>query len=403
MAVILHVDMDAFFASCELVRHPEWRGKALIVGSGPDERGVVSTCSYEARKFGVHSAMPSRSAARLCPQAIFTPPDMGYYSKISKKAFEVFESFTPYVEPVSVDEAFLDISGSLHLYGNSPKVLGEALRKRIHEECQCTCSVGIAPNRLLAKIGSEWNKPDGLAIMPFSPAKAKALLAPKPIGILWGVGKKTQTILARHGIRLCSDIQNTSVDSLAAILSSRVAAETISRYARGESSSAVNPDSRDEKSVSREYTFDTDESSRRKVREKLLGLVVEVAMRFRRRNLWARTARLKFRTKDFSTMTRQMPFASPSRDDKAFRLAAMELFDSLWPESAGDTVSVRLIGFGVANFQSFAGDGELELSPVAGVEDRARQERLSCALDKLRKKGLISANCDFNRKETPKT
>ena len=193
MAVILHVDMDAFFASVELLSHPEWRGKPLVVGSGPHERGVVSTCSYEARKYGIHSAMPSRTAYQLCPHAIFTYPDMEAYQAVSDKAFEVFSHYTPYVEGVSVDEAFLDIAGSLHLFRGTSAAeravaLGEALRSEIRRVCGVTCSVGIAPNRLLAKIGSEQRKPDGLTLMPFEPAEIAAFLARKPIGILWGVG-----------------------------------------------------------------------------------------------------------------------------------------------------------------------------------------------------------------------
>ena len=159
MAVILHVDMDAFFASVELLSHPEWRGKPLVVGAGPHERGVVSTCSYEARRFGVRSAMPSRTAYQLCPHAIFTRPHMKEYQEVSDRAFEVFSHYTPYVEGVSVDEAFLDVTGSLHLFpGATPRdravALGESLRSEIRKTCGVTCSVGLAPNRLLAKIGS---------------------------------------------------------------------------------------------------------------------------------------------------------------------------------------------------------------------------------------------------------
>ena len=145
--VILHVDMDAFFASCELKRHPEWRGRPVIVGAGPHDRGVVSTCSYEARRFGVRSAMPSRTAYELCPEGIFTPPDIDYYKDVSDVAFRVFSRYSPWVEGVSIDEAFLDITGTIHLHGSAEK-LGERLRAEIREKCGVTCSVGIAPNRL---------------------------------------------------------------------------------------------------------------------------------------------------------------------------------------------------------------------------------------------------------------
>ena len=190
MAVLLHVDMDAFFASVELLAHPEWRGKPLVVGALPHERGVVSTCSYEARRYGIHSAMPSRTAYQCCPHAVFTRPDMERYEEVSARAFEIFARYTPYVEGVSIDEAFLDITGSVHLYGSAER-LGEELRSEIKRECGVTCSVGIAPNRLLAKIGSEENKPDGQTIMPFRPEEAAAFLAPRPLKTLWGVGEKT--------------------------------------------------------------------------------------------------------------------------------------------------------------------------------------------------------------------
>ena len=205
MKTLLHVDMDAFFASVELLAHPEWRGKPLVVGSGPHERGVVSTCSYEARKYGIRSAMPSRTAYQLCPHAIFTRPNMALYEEVSRKAFEVFEAFTPYVEGVSIDEAFLDITGSVHLYGDA-RTLGEALRKKIKSECSVTCSVGIAPNRLLAKIGSEENKPNGLTVMPFEEKEAALFLAPKPISVIWGVGGKTAALLNRYGLATCGSI-----------------------------------------------------------------------------------------------------------------------------------------------------------------------------------------------------
>ena len=176
---VLHVDMDAFFASVEQRDHPEWRGKPVIVGAGPHERGVVSTCSYEARRYGVHSAMPSRTAYALCPNGIFVPPRMHAYQEVSDVAFEVFSHYSPFVEGVSVDEAFLDVTGTVHLFGDM-RTLAERLRAEIKASCDVTCSVGLAPNRLLAKIASEQNKPDGLFIMPFEPDAIRAFLAPPP-------------------------------------------------------------------------------------------------------------------------------------------------------------------------------------------------------------------------------
>ena len=235
--------MDAFFASVELLHHPEWRGKPVIVGSGPHERGVVSTCSYEARRFGVHSAMPSRTAYEKCPHAIFVRPHMELYEEVSAKAFEVFGHYTPYVEGVSIDEAFLDITGSLHLYSGDRNVaaplLGEALRREIRETCGVTCSVGIAPNRLLAKIGSEQHKPDGLTMMPFEPDQIAAFLRDKPIGILWGIGKHTAELLRPYNITVCGDLQRLPLAQLSTILGSGSAAETLQDYAFGRSDDTV--------------------------------------------------------------------------------------------------------------------------------------------------------------------
>ena len=381
--------MDAFFASVELLHHPEWRGKPVIVGSGPHERGVVSTCSYEARKFGVHSAMPSRTAYEKCPHAIFVRPHMELYEEVSAKAFEVFGHYTPYVEGVSIDEAFLDITGSLHLYSGGetppPRALGEALRREIRETCGVTCSVGIAPNRLLAKIGSEQHKPDGLTLMPFEPSQIAEFLKPKPIGILWGIGKHTEEILRPYNITVCGDLQRLPLNQLATILGSESAAETLQDYAFGRSDDTVSWEPEEEKSVSREHTFDEDECDRRKVREKLIELVGEVGRRFRAEERWARTARIKIRDYAFNTITRQTSFDAPARDDISFREKALELFDR---ETIG---SVRLIGFGVTNIQDSPDASGPSLFPSPEDERRQKRERLSAALDNLRDRGLLGS------------
>ena len=393
--------MDAFFASVELLHHPEWRGQPVIVGSGPHERGVVSTCSYEARRFGVHSAMPSRTAYEKCPHAIFVRPHMELYEEVSAKAFEVFGHYTPYVEGVSIDEAFLDISGTLHLYrgGETPpphkhdstrggavsaaQVLGDALRKEIREVCGVTCSVGIAPNRLLAKIGSEQHKPDGLTMMPFEPDQIAEFLKSKPIGILWGIGKHTGELLRPYNITVCGDLQRLPVTQLATILGSKDAAESLHDYAFGRSDDTVYWQPEEEKSVSREHTFDEDESDRRKVRAKLIELVGEVGRRFRTEERWARTARIKIRDYTFNTITRQTSFDVPARDDISFREKALELFDR---ETIG---SVRLIGFGVTNIQDTPDAGGPSLFPSPEDERRQKRERLSAALDLLRDRGMM--------------
>ena len=374
--------MDAFFASVELLHHPEWRGKPVIVGSGPHERGVVSTCSYEARKFGVHSAMPSRTAYERCPHAIFVRPNMHLYQEVSDKVFEIFGHYTPFVEGVSIDEAFLDISGTIHLYG-SARALGEALRREIRETCGVTCSVGIAPNRLLAKIGSELNKPDGLTLMPFEPDEIASFLAPRPLGILWGIGKKTAAALRPYGLNTCGDLQRTPAARLEKILGSRSAAESLKDQALGRASDVVNYEPADEKSVSREHTFDEDTSDREEIRAKLLELVEEVGHRFRAVPRWARTARIKLRDAGFNTITRQAAFDLPARDDITFREKALALFDR------EPITSVRLVGFGVTNFQDTPDDLGPTLFPTPEDGRRQKRERLSAALDALRDRGLM--------------
>ena len=389
MRTLLHVDMDAFFASVELLHHPEWRGRPLVVGSGPHERGVVSTCSYEARRYGIRSAMPSRTAYALCPHAVFTPPHMELYQAVSDRVFEIFSHYTPYVEGVSIDEAFLDVTGSLHLHGGDPVRLGEALRAEVRRTCGVTCSVGIAPNRLLAKIGSEENKPDGLTLMPFEPEAIARFLAPKPVGVLWGVGRKTLEALRPYGIATCGDVQRLGVARLASILGA-TAAETLAAYSFGRADDRVHWEPGEEKSVSREHTFDTDESDRETVRRKLLELVGEVGVRFRRETRWARTARLKLRDASFETITRQMPFPQPARDDIAFRAAALALFDAaLPPTRPRGSRAIRLVGFGVANLQDHPGDDAPRLFDLPDDAARRRRERLSETLDALRAKGLL--------------
>ena len=385
--VLLHVDMDAFFASVEQFDHPEWRGRPVIVGAGPHDRGVVSTCSYEARRYGVHSAMPSRTAWERCPQAVFVRPRMARYQEVSARAFAVFGNYSPYVEGVSIDEAFLDVTGNLHFFRTaddpSPlgcaRRLGEALRAEVRRECGVTCSVGIAPNRLLAKIGSEARKPDGLTVTPFEPEEIVRFLAPRPVGILWGAGKATVGELATYGVVTCGDLQRL------ALAGSPLAARYpgLVEHAFGRSEEEVHWQPEAEKSVSREHTFGTDESDRERVRATLLRLVDEVGERFRTERRWATTARLKLRDDRFSTITRQLPFERPARDDLAFREAALRLFDR---ERTG---RVRLVGFGVTGFvASPDADGQPSLFALPEDERRKCRERLSETLDALREKGL---------------
>lgn len=381
--IVLHVDMDAFFASVEQRDHPEWRGKPVIVGSGPHERGVVSTCSYEARRYGVHSAMPSRTAYQHCPEGIFVKPRMRVYSDVSRQVFEILEHYSPFVEGVSVDEAFLDITGTVHLFGDV-QTLGAKLRQEVWDTCQLTCSVGIAPNRLLAKIGSEEAKPNGLYVMPFEPEAIRAWLAPKPVKVLWGVGKKTDEILRKYGYRTCGDLQTADPRFLERVLGIAASA-SIRAHACGIDFTAVTCDDDEEKSVSREYTFDEDESDRNEVRRQLLELIEEVGRRFRSQPRWAKTGKLKLRDAAFNTLTRQARFELPACDDMTFRHLALELFNREWPE--GTSRTVRLIGFGVTDISDTRDEEEPSLFPSPLAAQMAKREKLAAVLDQLYRRG----------------
>ena len=380
---ILHVDMDAFFASVEQREHPQWRGRPVVVGSDPHARGVVSTCSYEARKFGVHSAMPSRTAYELCPQAIFVRPHMALYEETSARVFQIFERFTPYVEGVSIDEAFLDVTGSLKLFG-SAETIGCEIKRLVRSECGVTCSVGIGPNRLLAKIGSELRKPDGLFAFPFDEAEIVRLLAPKPIGILWGVGKRTQEILRRHGIVTCGDLQRTPREQLRSLIGV-AAADSIGRHAFGQDETPVAWAEGEDKSVSREHTFGIDEANREVVRQELLNLVKDVGVRFRRHPRWAKTVKVKFRDEKFNTLTRQVRLDLAAADDFTFREAGLQLFDEIWPEN--ERRLVRLIGFGVTDivFAEELPEAQLFATEQDALLQKLRKRQRVCeALDRLK-------------------
>ena len=373
---ILHIDMDAFFAAVEQRDRPELRGKPVVVGAPPDQRGVVSTCSYEARVFGVRSAMPSREAFQRCPQAIFLPPDMPRYAAVSRQVFAIFERFTPLVEPVSVDEAFLDVTGSRRLFGE-PEAIGINIRAAIQSELGLTASVGVANNKFLAKLASESNKPDGLTIVPRDRTAQLAFLAPLPVGRLWGVGKVTRELLEQHGLATVGDLQRASEATLIPIIGRNSAAHLL-RLAYGEDDREIETES-EEKSISREYTFPVDCRDADRMRAILRDLVDDVGRRLRESGKYASVGRLKLRWADFQTLTRQRSFALPVCDDFTLRRMALELF-----EAEPRIQPVRLIGFGVSNFTT---ERMEQLSLFDDPADhRVRDEKLCRTVDKLRQK-----------------
>ncbi len=383
---ILHLDMDAFFASVEQLDHPEWRGKPVIVGAPPDQRGVVSTCSYEARRFGVHSAMPSRTAFQLCPQGIFVPGRYARYEEISHRIRSFFYDLTPYVEMASIDEAFLDLQG---VYGIAdPVAAASALKSRIRTELGLSSSVGVASNMFLAKLASDLQKPDGLTVVPKDPVEILKFLAPLPVRKIWGVGQKTGQVLESYGLKRIADIQNTPLEALCKLLGAS-SGQHLYALSRGLDSRQVQREPVQEKSISREETFPEDCRDMARVRHCLLGLCEEVGSRLRAAGLLAGCVQLKLRFKDFRTITRQMPVRPPSQADRILLKCATSLFEQAAPGEA-----IRLVGFGVTQLQEPGTSQQEEprqllLFPEPEKEQPAssgRDSSLDQAVDQLRQK-----------------
>ncbi len=387
---ILHVDMDAFFASIEQRDHPELRGKPVVVGSGPHERGVVSTASYEARKFGIHSAMPSREAYRRCPQAIFVPCNHSLYMEVSRQIFGIFDRYTPFVEGLSCDEAFLDVTGSQKLFGDAVSI-AKCIQSDIKSELSLTASVGVAHNKFLAKVASDMNKPDGLTVVPCDEEGVRSFLAPLPVRRIFGVGQNTAAILEKAGIRTIGDIQKTNRATLARVVGENWATHII-ELAFGRDERPVELE-REEKSISREYTFPEDERDEKKIMGVLLDLASDVARRVRKHGKYASVGRLKLRWGDFSSITRQRPFDKPSCDDITFREMARMLYNA----ERGTGRPVRLIGFGTMGLST---ERAMQMGLFADETDKLeKRENLSRALDDIRSKldgGEISFGRDGN-------
>ncbi len=370
---ILHCDLDAFYASVEQRDHPEYRGKPVIVGGGPTERGVVSAASYEARTFGVHSAMPLRQAGKLCPQGIFVPGDFAAYETASDAVMALFADRTPLVEPISLDEAFLDITGTAHLFGG-PEACGRDLKRAVREDVGLVLSVGLASNKLCAKVASDLRKPDGFVVVPRG--GEAAFLAPLPLQRLWGVGPKTQHVLEDLGMRTIGDVASADPVLLEARLGEHGA--TIARRASGiDDDREVVADPGEPKSVGHAHTFDRDTLDRAQIEATLLRLAEGVGRRLRTHKLRGRTVTLQLRVAPFETRTRQRTFTEPTADDlKIFETARTLLRDALAADrEAGRVSPVRLVGVTVSGL---VGGEQLDLFTGARVS------RLNAALDAVR-------------------
>jgi nucleotidyltransferase/DNA polymerase involved in DNA repair len=372
--------MDAFFASVEQRDHPELRGKPVVVGSPPDQRGVVAAASYEARKYGIHSAMPSRLAKQKCPHAIFVSHHMGNYKEASRQIMRIFETYTPHVQPLSIDEAFLDVTGSRRLFGDG-ETIAEKIRADILEQTQLTASVGVAPNMFLAKIASDQNKPDGLTVVPFDQEGIEAFLAPLPIGRMWGVGKVTQKKLLSLGIPTIGKLQTFDFQRLEAAVGKR-AADVFSRLSRGIDNRGLAGEV-DEKSISNETTFKNDVTDREHIEAAYKGLIDKVASRLRKAGFFATTVHLKIRWNDFSTITRQTRLSIPACDDVTLREIGMELLNEHLRHRP-----VRLIGFGTSGLTETADAGtfQLNLFESPDTEQHDKRNRLSHTADSIKEK-----------------
>lgn len=371
MATILHLDMDAFFASVEQHDDPSLKGLPVIIGQGA--RGVVSAASYEARVFGVHSAMPVAEARRLCPQGVFLPGNRHRYAAVSRVVMATLERYSPLVEPASIDEAYVDITGTEPLFG-PPETLGRAIKAAIREETGLSCSVGIAPVKFIAKIASDYDKPDGLTVV--APEQVTVFLAELPVGKIPGVGKRGQATLARFGVRLVGDVLAYPPD----FWKRHCGKWGLDLYARaqGLGSDVVNPD-RETKSVSAENTFARDTADRDRLRAWLLLQAERVGRELRREGLRGRTVTLKLKFNDFKQITRSRTLADPTDDDSVIFTAAARLLDA---ESLPK--AVRLIGLGLSNFGEKP--RQLSLFDAPETATQARSDKINAALDAIRDK-----------------
>ncbi len=371
--VILHLDMDAFYAAIEVRDDPRLAGRPLIVGH-PGPRGVVATCSYEARRFGVRSAMPSVTAARLCPDALWLPSRMESYLEESARIHTILGDVSPRVEPVSIDEAFVDLTGiALDLEGGMERA--RRLKERIREERQLTASVGVAPNKFLAKVASDLDKPDGRTRLALAEVPAK--LWPLPIERLWGVGPRTAGPLRRAGVDTIGAVLRVPADRLAAIVGERLASH-LRALAAGEDDRPVEPE-REAKSISEERTYGEDLTSEDAVDRELLARAEGVARQLRRAGLVARTVRLKVRIADFTTWIRARTLPEATDLAEPLLAAAREILRSRTPLRGR---GVRLLGLGVSNLEP-AHHGQSALFEDA---DSARARRAAHAADLVRDK-----------------
>lgn len=373
--VYFHVDMDAFFASVEQLDNPSLRGRPVVVGAQPGTRGVVSTCSYEARAFGVHSAMPIGEACRLCPQAAFVPVRMKRYAELSRQVMEIFERFTPEVRRVSIDEAFLDMTGTELLWG-PPKEAATAVKVAVRAETGLSISVGVAPTPYLAKIASGLKKPDGLVIV--EPGEEAAFMLALPIGKLWGAGEKTQNRFRELGISTIAQLASISELNLESLFG-KAGGHFLFEASRGRGHGLMEGRA-ESRSLSSETTFEWDIVDRGELEGVLLSLSDEICYRLWNEGLCSRCLFLKLRLGDFTTLSRRRTRSVPYLDTGSAYADARSLLDSAWNGMA----PIRLLGLGFAELESASAPRQGELFPEG--DDKAR--RADEAVFEIERSGL---------------
>jgi DNA polymerase-4 len=371
---ILHLDVDAFYASVEEILDPSLKGKPLIVGGRPEGRGVVASASYAARALGVHSAMPTAQALRLCPQAIVLPPRHKVYGEYSARMMAVLSEYSPLIEPLSLDEAFLDVTGCEARWG-SPEELAHHLQDRLEVELKLSASIGLSSNKAVAKIASGLEKPRGFVVVPHG--TEAEFLAPLPVEKLWGVGEVTARTLHEMGVSTIGQLAELPADQLEVRFGRR--GRYLYLQARGIDDSPVVVE-REWKSLSREVTFAQDIGDRQVLRKQLLSQSESVARQLRKGGLRGRTVKLKLRYADFKTLTRQVTMEAPTDLEQVIFDQAARLLDKAWDRRR----KVRLIGVGVTKFET--AQRQLSLFEEAGEERTEKLRRLDQAVDRIREK-----------------
>jgi DNA polymerase-4 len=375
--LVMHVDLDAFYAAIEQRDHPQWRGVPVVVGAEPGKRGVVATCSYEARRYGVHSAMPiSEAARRLPPETVYVRPRMPDYARVSRQVMAVLGTISPVVEKVSIDEAFLDVSGLERLIG-PPEIIGQKTKAAIREAVALTASVGIGPNRLIAKLASDCQKPDGLTVV--RPEQVRAFLDPMPLTVLRGVGAKTAPRLQRLGLETVGDIRRLDLEALRRHLGAQAGTHVYSQ-ARGVADDQVYP-ATERKSISKETTFAEDVTDPALLKDTLRWAAQEVGFIARDEGRKGAVVTLKIRFRPFETHTRSRTLPVQTASDGDLFRAAWSLFASEpW---AGKPV--RLIGLGLSGWEEGRGV-QGDLFGTEASEPHPRDQRLDDTLDAIRRK-----------------